>query len=736
MNIIMKSIVAGTLCHFSLHATAPQGDFMRLNNPPASIEQFHEIAVKFNENLVDLYNKLATPERIMLYYLWRASLPGNRIATDQLHRHGIQIMDLFKTIENNRSKLAQASAQDLGCSPEQFIKEAQTYLIYLWTNHGQYFLREHRDEKRTPQTIGLATLTPETLTNALSLIGVENAQTKVAALQQTIFDASFEPTCTVPNNIEQSAVNMYAPDFTEQDYQQLTAHERNKLNAYFDCDISNNQRTPRMTPYAMQGRYGKELSVAQHWLKLAHEHALKNPTHFDNHFAKSLEYLVGHLVEGDEELFKLHSIEWLKSDSALDYNFGFIETYNDPKSQRGHFQAEATIKAVDIKKLNAILPSIERDMPLPPTFKRDVLDKGAACIPNASINNKVFGTGGLGPMFITAAYCLPNDEDIRSTYGSKQIIYPAERGLESMLNPDLSRRLFSLKDEADWLAKHDPNNELSQDIWNVQCILHETIGHGSGRLATHTFVDGEKLLIGGQTHNVGDTIAVTNKNVSEFLSGYENTIEELRAEINALYISINHLPALKAAGLLTAWEGKLTDDEMINQLILGMAKTGLRRYLQQNETATEISGDHARANCTIMYYLIDAGALELVEEKLEVNGKQHTVVGLRVADLAKTYAKITELMQLVQHIKSTGDGLAARDLVETYGRPLRHPEYLKALKENKQAIVGHLKATAVLSPHLSPVFDDNNTVIDIKAEWPNNAFEQIKHYAQLELSTI
>ncbi len=732
----MKSIMAGTLCHLSLYASTPQGDFMHLAMPPASIEQFHEIAIKFNTNLVDLYNSLSQPERIMLYYLWRASMPGNRIATDQLHRHGVQILDLFKTLELNKKTIAKISASDLGCDPAQFIKDAQTYLIYLWTNHGQYFLREHSNEKRTPKKLGLTTLTPETLAKALNVVGINDAEEIIETLAQTIFDENYESTCTIPNNIEQSAVNMYAPNFTEKDYQQLTAHERNKLNAYFDIDTTDGKHAPRMTPYAVQGRYGAELGVAQHWLKKAYEHAQQNTTYFDAHFVKSLEHLINHLENGDEESFKLHSIEWLKSTSKVDYNFGFIETYNDPKSQRGHFQAEATIKAVDIQKLNAILPAIEKAMPLPPTFKRNTLDQGTASIPNASINLKVFGAGGLGPMFITAAYCLPNDEDIRSTYGSKQIIYPAEKGLESMINPDLARQLSYLKDEAAWLAQHDPNDELAQDIWNVQCILHETIGHGSGKLATHTFQEGENCSIGGITYNIGDTIPVTNKNISEFLAGYESTIEELRAEINALYISINHLPALKQAGLLTAWADKLSDAEMINHLILGMAKTGLRRYLQQSDNATEIAGDHARANCTIMYYLIDNGGLELAEETVTVNNKQHTVVGLRIANLDKTYAAITKLMQLVQHIKSTGDSLAAKNLIEMYGRPLRHPNYLKYLKENKQAIVGHLKTSAVLAPHLSPVFDDNKAIVAINASWPHDAFEQIHYYAQLELSTV
>ncbi len=707
---------------------------------PTSLVTYNEIAVRYNSDLPALYNSLTLQEQTVVYYLFRASLPGNAIFTDQVHRNGIALQLFFEQLvqEFDRLKAADTTKPQ---SPlyqfplSQFCTEAHTYLVYLWTNHGQYFQREHGDEKRTPSRLGLTTLTQKSLLLAATYLGIPNAAQTIAHLERTLFDTSYEPTTTEPNSIENSAVNIYEKGFTDADYANLSMEERNQLNAYFYVENNGSTRTPRTLAYAVGKKYDQEITTSCFWLNKALEVASAHPHEFDKNFTKSLQLLLQFLQTGDEEYFKQHSIAWLASTSKIDYNFGFIETYQDPKGSRGFFQAEATIKSVAIKTLNAILPALENQLPVPAAFKRDGLAEGTASIPNASINSKIFGTGALGPLFITAAYCLPNYEEIRSQYGSKQIIYPADKGIEQLLNPDLSRTLFNLKKKALWLAKNDPNGKLSNDIWDAQCILHETIGHASGKLATHTFVEGEATTIGETTYAVGDTIQVTNKNISEFLAGYESTIEELRAEIIALYISINHLEALKQCDLLTDWNTLLTDEELIDELILGMAGTGLRRLIQQSDTATEIAGDHARANCTIMYYLIDNGGLEISEEFVTLNNTSYTVIGLTIKDRAKTISLIAELMIIVQTIKSTGDGLGAAKLVNTYGKTLRNPSHMHTLKTNKRAVTGDIKVSCYVQPIMEPITGTDGKIIAIKATWPQSLDEQQFLYRKLALST-
>lgn len=707
-----------------------------LSLAPTHIETFKEIAVIYNHDLPSFYNKLTPQERVFIYYMFRASLPGNRIASNQLHRDALMIKEIFEEIINHQDIILQLDAGDMHetkfFNAEKFIQEAKIFLVYLWSNHSIYFAREHANHKRTPERLGLTTLTIDHLDVALHSIGRNDLADRLVDLEKSLFDYSYEPTVTVPNSIDRSAVNLYSPDFTDDDYLRLSTQERDKINGYFYIESSEGKRIPKMVPYSCHGKYAEELSVSVYWLKKAHAYAQNFPEQFDGHLTKSLELLIMFLESGDEHFFKEHSIEWLKSASRVGYNFGFIETYEDPKAKRGFFQAETTIRTIDLAKLNSILPQIEEKLPLPKEFKRD-LTKGHA-VPNASIDTKVFGMGGLGPMLITAAYCLPNYEDIRSTHGSKQIIYPASKCMGALINPSLSHKLFFLREEAEWLEEHDADWNFFNELWDIQCILHETIGHGSGMLANHTLQDGESLTISSQQYAVGQTIAVTHDNLPELLHGYEHTIEELRAEIIALYVSTHHLEELLKAGFLASWKKKIGIEPLRRWLMFYMADSGLRRIIQQNDTATEISGDHARANTTIMNYIAAHGGLEVREEVVDIEGFQHSVIGMTITDMNKAMKAVELLMQEVQRIKSTGDGIAAQNLIDTHGRKLNQ-RYLSVLKANEKTVSGDLKARVYLSPHFKPISNSDGELSDVQASWPTNIFEQIRMYSEQELST-
>lgn len=701
-----------------------------LSEAPSNVSIIQEMAFEFDENIPAAYNKLSATERVMVYYLQRAAAACTPIYIDHLHRHGLRLIDLFNTLHQRSGDLKENSTLTFDIA--LFNKEVETFLLYLLANHGQYFQREHGNEKRTPQKIGLTTLTPSNVIAALEALELPEDSAFIKEHSDIIFDANVEPTLNVPGSIEKSAVNFYAKGFTEADYQAIPAEKRSNINSFFDINIVEGKRIPVVIPFAVNQRYGEELNEACSWLAKAHTHALRHPEAFDSHFAKSLDLMIKFLQSGDEELFKQHSIEWLKTTNRLDYNFGFIECYHDPKGIRSSFQAEVTVKTLDISKLNALLPGIEADLPFPPEFKRDGVDNGTATIPNASINVKLFGTGGLGPVACTAAYCLPNYEEIRATHGSKQIIYPSGKGLAQRLHPDKARRLFNLKDRVEWLAQHDPQGKLSNDIWDVQCILHETIGHASGKLATHTFREGDNLTIEGKTYKIGDTIAVTNKNLSEFLSGYESALEELRAEIVALYVSTAYLDTLLSAGFMTKWLEKMSKEELQDRLTLGMAKAGISRLMQLSDNATEVTGAHAQANSTITNYLIDKGGLEMVEESLELDGKQFVVLGLKFKDRAKTNALVKELMLEVQRIKSTGDTQGVAHLIDTYGTKLRNPNYPRYLRECREHLVGKVKASVNIYPVFEPIVDAVGHVVDCKATWPQDFLEgYVKTHPQL-----
>lgn len=722
-SLVITSVILG--CHYKHkeHVMAAP-----LAAAPNTLERFGEIAVQYNEKLPELYNNITPSERILLYYLYRASLPGNRILADQLHKDANTIIDVFYTIITNKEQLL---ASSLPIDIQKFIKQATCYFVYVYANHCQYFEKEHFNNKRTPARLNLDLLTHQNLVLVLTELHYPHAQQIVEELELSLFDQQHQPTGTVPDSIEQSAVNFYANNFTTQDYQAMPPREQNKLNNYFFISNINGKDTPQAQAYSASGRCGKELTVSCYWLTKAHEHAKKYPQYFDQHLVQSLQLLRDYFQTGDEELFKKHCIDWLKSSSRISYTLGFIETYKDPKGVRGSFEGDATIKSIDLSKLNSMLPKIEQQLPLPQAFKRTNI----TTLPNASIVCKVFGTGDLGPLRITSAYCLPNYSEIRATHGSKQTIYLSYKALALLINPTGYRTLFFAEPYAQWLGKNDPDCSLIDDLWDVHVILHETIGHGSGQLATHTFTDGDPLTIEGKTYKVGDSIPVTSNNINEFLAGYESSLEELRAEIIALHVMLTSMDKLIEAGFLQKWTKLLSRQELIEWSIYMMMFDALKRLLTQDDAAQDISGAHAQADLTIYGYLLEHGCFTANEQPTPFNGATKTVIGIADINIQKTTTCVAQLMQEVQRIKSTGDGQAVKQLIDRYCKPIRTPHYIKLLKDNLQTLVGDLKVSAMLSPLFTPIKDaTNDAIVDIQATWPKNIFEQACYEREKELS--
>ena len=700
----------------------------RLAEPPRDLTRYYEIAAQHKPDIHAVFNDLNPEERIFLYYLYRASLPGHYLASDQVHRHAIEIMELFESIYAQKDHLrAVQGAFDFDV--DVFIEDVGTYLVYLWTNHGPYFLKEQVDQKRTPERLECKQLTLQNMQKVLVHLG-ENRS--IEHLIPSIFDRSVEATLCVPGDINASSSNVYHPEFTNEDFANLPAEKRTQINAYFGIEQKKGTRSPRIHVCKVGGKYTKELEVAVHWLKKAHEHVQYYPKAFDVHTVESLDYMIQFLQTGDEELFKKHSIEWTKTNNRLDYVFGWIEVYNDPKQFRGAFQAEVTAKTVDMQSLNALLPSLEAALPFPDRFKRQNLDDLSA-IPNASINTIMFANGFLGPLKVVSAYCLPNYPELRSEHGSKQIIYQSSKDIGQLVDADLTRALFNLPSKVTWLNQNDPDGRLHGDIWNVHCILHETLGHGSGRLDKHTFQEGDAFTIGNVTYGVGDTINVTGKNNAEFLGKYGQSLEELRAEIIALYTSIFNFDELAEAGLYKDWPQKIGKERLIEELIQDMAWTGLRRLIVQPADNDEIRGAHAQANTTIMNYMLDGGGLQLVKQDVEIRGQNHNVLGFKIVDIKKVKQDIIDLAQEVQRIKSTGDGQALDHMMETYGIRVRNPEHRAILHANHKTAVGNLKVLARIFPHYEPIEKDG-AIVDIAACWPKDIIEQSLRQKELAYS--
>ena len=274
-----------------------------LSSAPKKTAQFKEIFISYNQDVAEHFNKLSQPEKVFIALMYQASIPGNQILIDQVHRHGCEVFELFKVLCDEQNHLLElekiGSLKFEQSSAQQFIEQVKTYLVYLFTNSGQYFKKESENEKRTPSKIGLTALTQKNISLAFNELGLTDQAKRVLDLERTIFDSTYEPTLTVAGSIEKSAVNIYAKgdelnsveSFTSADYNAVSEQAFNAGACYYMLDTKG-KRIPRVLDYAVSGKYGIQLTEMVKWIKLAHAHAAQFSQYFDQHLVASLEHLI------------------------------------------------------------------------------------------------------------------------------------------------------------------------------------------------------------------------------------------------------------------------------------------------------------------------------------------------------------------------------------------------------------------------------------------------------------
>jgi hypothetical protein len=180
-------------------------------------------------------------------------------------------------------------------------------------------------------------------------------------------------------------------------------------------------------------------------------------------------------------------------------------------------------------------------------------------------------------------------------------------------------------------------------------------------------------------------------------------------------------------GFLKKWTDKISSQELIEWAAHTQLHDAFRHFLTQTDGAQEVSGAHAQANWTIYSYLLEHGCFAVTEQQISFNGTPKAVLGIESIDTQKTVQVVTELMQEVQRIRSTGDGQAAQKLIDSACKPLRTPHYITILKDNLKTLVGELKVSAVLTPIFTPIKDKTGNIIDIQATWPKDVFELARY---------
>lgn len=117
-----------------------------------------------------------------------------------------------------------------------------------------------------------------------------------------------------------------------------------------------------------------------------------------------------------------------------------------------------------------------------------------------------------------------------------------------------------------------------------------------------------------------------------------------------------------------------------------------------------------------------------------IDGKNYSVLFVYIVDRDKAFDAIKKIENMVQQIKSTGDGLKSAWLVKRFGITI-NPDHMQIMKENMKAAAGDVKVSAMLYSTYTPTRDAMGEIIDIRADWPQSLAQEYMLYKKLALST-
>lgn len=619
------------------------------------------------------FESLSLRQKLYVYYLSKATLAGRDITTDQFGFYNLDIRKVLEAVYVNYQGNKEC---------EDFI--AMTiYLMRIWFSNGIY--HHYGSEKFAPG------FSPAFLLDAMksiepSLLPLTEGETVEGLfdrLKFAIFDPSFQPKkvnkadgCDL---VATSACNFYhdvSQKEVEDYYSALKATvDKNPPSFGLNSRLVKQNGELIEQVWKIDGMYGKAIETIVSYLRQAAEYAENEQQQ------KIISLLISYYQTGDLRIFDEYSIEWLKEqDGRIDFINGFIEVYNDPLGLKASWEGIVEYKdLVATRRTRTISDNaqwFEDNSPVDPRFKKKTVKGVTANVVCAAM------LGGDEYPSTAIGINLPNADWIRAEHGSKSVTIG---NLTDAYNKAARVNGFDKDFVIDEPTRSiiDKYGNLCDDL---HTDLHECLGHGSGQLLPGVDPDA--------------------------LKAYSNTIEEARADLFGLY----YIADQKLVDL-----GLVPDSEAYKSQYYTYMMNGLMTQLVRIKPGHQIEEAHMRNRALIARWALDNGdgAVELKK----VDGKTYLIVN----DYQKLRQAFAHLLAEVQRIKSEGDFLSARELIEAYGVKVDAELHNEILERYKTLNIAPYKG--FLNPWLKIIYTDNGEVKDVVADYTETYEQQMLRYS-------
>lgn len=639
-----------------------------------TVEQFADLQIL--RYRVPGFEDLSLKQKELVYYLTEAALQGRDILFDQNGKYNLTIRRMLEAVYTGYQ----------GDKSTPDFKAMEVYLKRVWFSNGIH--HHYGCEKFMPG------FTSDFLKQALlsveaSTLPLAEGQT-VEQLCDEIFPVIFDP------HIMQKRVNQAASEDLVLTsacnyYEGVTQKEAEDFyNALKDpkdetpVSYGLNSRLVKVNGkiqekvWKVGGLYGQALEKIVYWLRKA-EGVAETPEQ-----KAVITKLIEFYETGDLKTFDEYAILWVKDlNSRIDFVNGFTESYGDPLGMKASWESLVNFKDLDATRRTELISGnaqwFEDHSPVDKAFKKEKVRGVSAKVITAAIL-----AGDLYPA-TAIGINLPNANWIRSHHGSKSVTIGniTDAYNKAAHGNGFNEEFVYSKTELQLIDKYaDLTGDLHTD-------LHECLGHGSGKLLPGVDPDA--------------------------LKAYGSTIEEARADLFGLY----YVADSKLIEL-----GLTPNDEAYKAEYYTYLMNGLMTQLVRIEPGNNVEEAHMRNRQLISRWVFEKGAADKVVEMVKKNGKTYIVVN----DYEKLRELFGRLLAEVQRIKSTGDFVAARDLVETYAvkvDPVLHAEVLERYKKlNLSPYKGFV------NPKYEAVTDVDGNITDVTVTYDEGYAEQMLRYSR------
>ena len=620
------------------------------------------------------FERLSVQQKVLVYYLSKATLFGRDITFDQFGKYNLRIRKMLEVVYCDLT---------IPHDTDEF-RALEVYLKRVWFSSGIY--HHYGCEKFAPG------FSPAYLREALRQVDARKLPLSegesIDEMCEELFPVIFDET-VLPKRVNKadgedllltSACHFYE-GVTQQEAEDFYArmkseHAESKTPSSYGLNstLVKDHDEIREIVWSAEGRYANAIRHIVYWLGKALLVAE------NEHQKRVISLLISYYNSGDLQIFNEYCIEWLREhDSAIDFINGFIEVYGDPLGLKGSW--EGLVEYVDeeaTRRTRTISENsqwFEDHSPVDVRFKKPVV-KGvsASVICAAMLGGDEYPSTAIG-------INLPNADWIRAQYGSKSItISNITDAYNKSAHGNGFKEEFVI--DAETLRMIEKYGDVCDDL---HTDLHECLGHGSGQLLPGVDPDA--------------------------LKAYGNTIEEARADLFGLY----YIADRKLVEL-----GLTPDEEAYKSQYYTYMMNGLMTQLIRITPGRQIEEAHMRNRALIAHWCYEQGdVIRLVKRE----GKTF----VEITDYQQLRQLIARLLAEIQRIKSEGDFEAARQLVEQYAVKVDPTLHQEVLERYRQLNLAPYKG--FINPQMLPVYDENGDICDIQLNYGESYAHQMLRYS-------